>query len=82
MTASDPVLSRLHGLRVLEPDAARAGRVRERCRTLMTRGQPQGGVVRSRGFAVLVLEPALVGGLCLSYLFAVVHDVLRLYGGR
>lgn len=54
-----------------EPDAARAGRLRDRCRAQLERqtpGQPA------------YLEPAIVGGFCLVYLFGVIALALRFEG--
>jgi hypothetical protein len=75
--AGDPILRNLHRLPQLEPDRARAERVRMRCRAAVARrdvaNAPRRGTFTSR-----VIEPALVGGLCLIYLTAVILDVLRL----
>ena len=59
----------IRGLVVLTPDERRAERFRERCRSQM-RPAPEPGV----------LGPVLFTGLCVSYLLALVLDVLRLRG--
>ena len=69
---SDPILQRLSRLPVLASDQTRAERLRARCRARLDRQAPP-----SRQ----VFGPALIAGLCLLYLSALVHDVLRLRGG-
>jgi hypothetical protein len=67
-------------LRVLEPDPARAERVRARCRdTLAGRQQRAEDSTSPDGVTAVVLQPALVGGLCLIYLLGVVYDIIRLH---
>ena len=78
--ADDATLRRLRRLRVLEPDRARAERVRARCHDMIARRQKRAEpTTGSDGFTAVVLQPALVGGLCISYLLAVVYDVIRLH---
>ena len=80
--AEDPVLRPLRRLRVHEPDPARAERVRARClATLAARRRNVEGSTRGR-FATFALESALVAGFCVSYLMAVIRDVLQLHGIR
>jgi hypothetical protein len=67
--AADPVVRQLRRLEMLAPDQRRAEQIRERCRGRLRRPPPA-----SR------LGPALVTGLCVLYLFAIVIDVLRLRG--
>jgi hypothetical protein len=77
----DPMLRTLRRLPVLEPDTSRAERVRTRCRSTIARRHEQAeSPGRPRAFTAYALVPALVGGLCLMYLSAVVHDLLRLRG--
>ncbi len=75
----DPVLRSLERLPLLEPDQARAERVRARCRSGISRHRQR--VAHSeRGADAALLEVTLVGVLCVMYLSAVVHDALRLHG--
>ena len=77
----EATLGRLLRLRVLEPDPARADRIRTRCRDIVARRQPRTERgTRPDRFTGAVLQPALVAGLCLCYLLAVVYDVIRLHG--
>jgi hypothetical protein len=70
----------LSQLRVLEPDAARAERVRARCRDTMVRRQQHAeSSARPDRLTAVVLQPALIGGLCLTYLLGVVYEVIRLH---
>ena len=70
----------LSQLRVLEPDSARAERVRARCRAvIVTRQQHAEDSIRPDRVTAVVLQPALVGGLCLTYLLGVVYEVIRLH---
>jgi len=64
----DPILRGAGRLPVLIPNEQRAARLRARCRARLARRTPE----KARGFG-----PAAVAGLCLLYLSAVVHDVLR-----
>lgn len=67
--ASDPILRSVGRLPVLTPDDRRAERLRARCRAkLARRAEP-----KERTFG-----HALIAGLCLIYLSAVVYDVIRL----
>jgi hypothetical protein len=68
--ASDPIVRSLQRLGLLAPDERRAAQVRERCRARLRRPP-----ARERR-----LVPALVTGLCVLYLSAIVLDVLRLRG--
>jgi hypothetical protein len=71
----------LQHLRVMEPDVARAERVRARCRAAIIRRQPKAdNSTSSAAYARLVIESAVIGALCAGYLFAVARDVLRLRG--
>ena len=67
----DPVLRHVSRLPGLVPDPRRAARVRARCRATLTPPVPD----KRRPLA-----PMLLAGLCLLYLSAIVHDVLRLQG--
>ena len=74
-------ISMLRNVPMLEPDAARADRVRARCRAAMAQRQQQAArSIRRAELTARVLEQVLVGGLCLIYLSAIVGDVLRLRG--
>jgi hypothetical protein len=64
----DPVLRSITALQVLTPDERRAERLRERCRSQMQRAPTP----RS------VLGPVLFTSLCITYLSALVLDLLRL----
>jgi hypothetical protein len=75
----DVMLRRLRRLPAIEPDAARAVRVRARCHaTLERRRQRAEARSSSGGVLRLVIEPALVTGFCVSYLFALILDVIGL----
>jgi hypothetical protein len=77
--ADDRLMRHLRRLPVLEPAPARIAHVRASCHVALTR--PQQAAAHSNGFArvtAFALESALVGGLCLIYLTAVIQDVLRL----
>ncbi len=79
--ADEATLRRLRRLPVLEPDPARAERVRARCRDMLNRRQQRAErSTRPDRFTAVVLQPALVGSLGLSYLLAVLYDVIRLQG--
>ena len=69
--SSDPILRGVSRLPLLTSDEHRAQRLREQCRARLARRAPE----PRRGFG-----PAVVAGICLLYLSAVVHDVLRLRG--
>jgi hypothetical protein len=73
----DPMLRMLARLPTALPDAARADRLRARCRTAIARRRKEQTAPPPRGAASL-LGPVLVGGFCLVYLAAVIHDVWRL----
>jgi hypothetical protein len=79
----DPKLAGLRRLLILEPEPARAERVRARCLAALAqrRSKAEGSTARA-GFATRVLEPVLVAGFCATYLFALLQDVLRLHGVR
>lgn len=66
---TDPILRSVRQLPMLAPDRGRADRLRARCRARLEHR----GAVKDRR-----LGPALIAGLCLLYLSAIVHDVLRL----
>jgi hypothetical protein len=72
------MLRRLRGLAVVQPDAARTERARQRCHATLARRQPRGGRprassrLRAAGLGVLAtLVVGLVAGM--------IHDVLRVY---
>jgi hypothetical protein len=67
----DPILRHVSRLPGLTPDRQRADGVRARCRAKLAPPVPK----KQRHVA-----PALLAGLCLLYLSAVVHDVLQLRG--
>ncbi len=69
---TDPLLRSVSHLQVLTPDEGRAERLRARCRARLAQRAP----ANNPRFV-----PALITGLCLVYLSAIVHDVLRLRAG-
>lgn len=69
MIQDDPILRRMSELTVLTSDRRRAERLRARCRAALKQPSP---VARRR------VGPALLAGLGLVYLSALVHDVLLL----
>ena len=79
----DPTLQRLRRMIVLEPDPVRSRQVQMRCRAAITKPPRQGGrvIVPSR-LKALALERGLTYGLCVGYLFALIHDVVRVYMRR
>lgn len=79
--SEEDLLSRLACLRVAEPDAARLERVRARGRATLLQRRQRAERRRTRnGFAARVLEPALVGGLSVSYLLAILFVLLKVHG--
>jgi hypothetical protein len=77
----DQLLRDMHGLPVLASDESRRERVRARCHAAIARRRLQ--VERRAGrarFRARVLEPALVGGFCLTYLVGVFYNVLQFKG--
>lgn len=76
----DLMLRHLRRLPSLEPDAARAEAIRARSRAIIARRRRRPAHSGWGGLTAPVLERALVGGLSLIYLSAVVQDVLRLHG--
>jgi hypothetical protein len=77
----DPLLRNLRRVPMLSPDEARVERIRARCHAAIARQRVQlDRSARRAKFIARVLEPALVGGLGLIYLSAVIRDVLRLHG--
>jgi hypothetical protein len=79
---NDPLLRALRRLPGAEPDAARDASVRGRCRaTLVGRRRRDERQAHRAAFARRVLEPALVGGLCLVYLAEVLRAALQLRSG-
>lgn len=70
---TDPLLRAISRLPAVKPDEQRAERLRARCRARLIRRAPDN---QTPG-----LGPALVAGVCLAYLSAVVHGVLRLRDG-
>lgn len=71
MIQDDALLRRVSELTVLTSDDRRAERLRSRCRAALGQHAP---VKRRR------LGPALLTGLGLVYLSALIHDVLQLRG--
>ena len=66
---------------VLAPDAARAERVRVRCRTQLERHRPRAARGEAiAGFAWRVLAPAGVGAFCILYVTVLVVTTLQLKG--
>jgi len=75
---TDPLVRILEQLPRAEPDAARAERVRARCRSALVRSLPPPASSDPASTTGL-LEPCLAG-LCLAYAGEVVHQALRWYG--
>lgn len=71
MIQDDPVVRRASELTVLTSDTQRASRLRSRCRAALEQRAP---VKRRR------MGPALLAGVGLVYLSALIHDVLQLRG--
>ena len=69
MIEDDPVLRRVSELTVVTSDHRRAERLRSRCRAALERRAP---VTRQR------VGPALLAGLGLIYLSALIFDVMAL----
>ncbi len=78
----DPTMHLLGRLPPLEPNPARAERLRLRCRADLARRRARS---ERRALAVesgrRVLAPVLVGGICILYVVALVGTALRLRGG-
>ena len=81
--ANDPTLRSLRRLTVLEPEPARSERVRLRCRAAISERQRQAErPTASQRFRAVALESGLTYGLSVSYFFAMIDDVLRVYMRR
>ncbi|MGC4082998.1 MAG: hypothetical protein QM736_13040 [Vicinamibacterales bacterium] len=79
----ETALRRSLHVRVLDPDPERAARVRARCRQIVaTPLRRSERSTNADGLTAMLLQPAVVGGLCLCYLLATVYDLVLLYGGR
>lgn len=65
-------------LPLLTPDAQRAQRTVTRCHARLARLRP---VVRSGNTTYLVVERALVGGLCLIYISGVARVAIQMLSG-
>ena len=76
--ANDPMLRALERLPAASPDEARAARVRVRCHAVLERVRQRRERPTRGSTALQIVEAALVGGLCLLYLTAVLHEVARL----
>lgn len=77
----DRMMQNLGKLRALVPDSSRAERVRARCHAQFGRGQrrwERAALITES--ARRVLAPAIVGGVCVLYVAALVGTVLRLRG--
>jgi hypothetical protein len=80
--ANDPILRALRRLPDAAPDEPRGARVRARCHAALDRAR-RGRERPARGSTALqIAEAALVGGLCLVYLSALLHEVTRLIVDR
>jgi hypothetical protein len=80
MTIDDARVTELRGLRALEPDPGRGRRVQARCHaTLARRSLRVESSRRPPGWGTLI-DLALLGGLCVSYLLAILSDVLAVFG--
>ena len=74
-------VDRLKLLAPLTPDPDRSERVRLRCRLQFERhGRRRTRVTKLVAFTERVLAPAIVGGVCLLYLVALVATTFRLEG--
>ena len=79
----DPRLTRLGRLPVLEPDPVHVDRVRARCCGALARRHNRAErASQRRSFVARVIEPALTGALCVSYLVAMIYDIVQLHVGR
>jgi hypothetical protein len=76
---TDPLLRKLAGLPVAEPDRARAARVRTRCQAHLARTSRQVHRPTQRGRAGRIWPP-VVAGLGGLYLAEVIRQALQLYG--
>ena len=76
--ANDPMLRALRRLPDAAPDEAREARVRARCHAALERARRRRERPARGSTALQIVEAALVGGLCLLYLSAVLHEVGRL----
>jgi hypothetical protein len=72
----EAVLGHLARLRPIAPDAARANRVRVRCRRLLERPQRHRATRASRR---RLFEAAIVGALAIVYLAMVMQSALAMY---
>jgi len=75
---NDPMLRALRHLPDAAPDEARESRVRARCHAALERARRRRDRAAGGSAGLRIVEAALVGGLCLLYLSAVLHEVARL----
>jgi len=75
---NDPMLRALRHLPDAAPDEARESRVRVRCHAALERVRRRRDRAARGSAGLRIVEAALVGGLCLLYLSAVLHEVARL----
>lgn len=74
-----PHLDDLAGVPVLIPDSARAEQLRARCHAQLARQRRRSARrVEVAGFGKSVLGPAIVWGLCVVYVSALVRTVVSL----
>jgi hypothetical protein len=81
---SEPLIRLLAELPVAQPDAARAERIRMRCRTQVARQAPRASAKRAltpRGSTAQVWAP-LIAVLGLAYLIEVIVQALSVYSVR
>ena len=78
----DLVMQDLARLQPLAPDPSHAERVRARCHARLERKQLRSErAALATSYARRILAPAVVGGVCVLYVAALVSTVLRVRGG-
>ena len=73
---------RLRAIGTIHPDAANSERVRARCHAALTRRTPASRDSRRRTQLLLRLESGVASGFVITYVMALLGELLRLYAQR
>lgn len=76
----DPILGAVKRVPVLAPDEVRADKVRARCRAVLARRARQARREPGPRSIPLLLAQAVIGGVCVVYLSAVLGALVTLRG--
>ncbi len=77
---SEPLIRLLSELPLVEPDSARAERMRMHCRARLARKAPGATVSRASDKRVRAAWPPLIAALGVAYATEVIVQAIRLYG--